>query len=141
MLRGSIAYTANSPIFRTISLNQIAIVVGWSRQLTIQLMVLLVGIFYTCAVLEVDLGETGDSFGDVFDSYVPSTPIQAPKTTAVVYRDKLPVAPITDLYKRPLLLGLSVDAVFLVALAPVAFFVYKPFKRRPLQVLHAIWQL
>jgi hypothetical protein len=139
MLRASIATTMNSPIFRYLSLKWRYVLVRWSRQLLIQLTVLFVGLLYSCAVLEVDLGEAGDSFGDVYDTYVTCKRVESPKPAEAVYREILPANLVIESYQRPL--ALSVDGLFLLALAPLALYAYRRPKRRRLQVLHAIWRL
>ncbi|GAB4053037.1 hypothetical protein [Spirosoma litoris] len=138
MLSLSITST-NSPIFRDASLQMRGGLFSWSRQVMVQFTVLLVGLFYMCAVLEVDLGNTEDSFGDVYDTYVFSTPVQAPKLSSGVYRKILPAQAVGTPDKRPIVF--SVDWSFVFALVPLAFYVDKPIKRRCLQVVHAIWRL
>lgn len=139
MLSIAIDPVKTSPIFCATSLKRRAVLVGWSRQVAIQLTVFLVSLFYGCAVLEIDLGETGDSFGDAYDTYVLGTSVRSPQSTAGVKRKILPAQAVIAPINRPV--ALSVDWSFVFALAPLAFFIDKPPKRRRLQVMHAIWRL
>ncbi|MBD2702299.1 hypothetical protein IC229_16725 [Spirosoma sp. BT702] len=139
MLSVWIASQKNNLSFRYSLLKRRASRFDWSRQLAIQLTVILVGLFYTCSALELDLGETGDGFGDVYDTYVPSTPVQTPKPTESVYRKIKPAQAVIVSDKHPLVC--SVEWSFALVLVPLALYIYKPPKRRRLQVLHAIWRL
>ncbi|GAB3939767.1 hypothetical protein GCM10028805_00670 [Spirosoma harenae] len=112
---------------------------GSIRQVMIQFTALIVAIFYTCAALEIDLGETGDTFGDVYDTYVLSTSLQSPKPAVVDYRKIQAVAPPIALPKTPL--ALPAAGLLALVLAPLPFYTYKCLKRRRLQVLHDIWRL
>ncbi|GAB3997072.1 hypothetical protein GCM10028807_41270 [Spirosoma daeguense] len=142
MLSTTKAYATNNPIIQYNSLERIAILVGWIRQITIQLTAVLVGMFFMSAVLEVDLGETGDSFGDVYDTYMHSAPVQTPKPTMGACGKFLPAQPIITPYKRPL--SLSVNWAFVLALAPLAMYVcreHRPPKGKRPQVMLAVWRL
>ncbi|WP_461084785.1 hypothetical protein [Spirosoma flavus] len=138
MLSISIA-SANSLIFRFVAQIRRAVLIGSSRQVRIQLTVLLVSLLYTCAVLEFDMGDTGDRFGDVYDTYVHSVPVQSPKPTESVYRKIRSAQQAIVPYKRPI--ALSVGMSFVLTLPSVALFSYNLSKRRRLQVMLAVWRL
>lgn len=111
-----------------------------ARQLIIQLTTVLVSLFYTCAVLELDLGETGDSFGDVFDTYVLSKTVQSPKPTENLSRTILPGLAVIAPNYRPICL--SLDWSIVLALPVLAFHVNKKLlTHRRLQAMYAIWRL
>lgn len=55
---------------------------------------LVVAIFYLMAAFEVDPGDLGDSFGDVYDTYVTAQSVDAPSHQLVVGTPILPVPPL-----------------------------------------------
>ncbi|WP_460973022.1 hypothetical protein [Spirosoma migulaei] len=109
--------------------------VSWIRLVT----VFWIGLFFSCAVLEIDLGDMGDEFGDVYDTYVHTTPVQSPTPTVIDYRLILPAALASTPYKHPLVW--AVDPLLVLTLPIFAFFLHRRLKRRRRQVLHAVWQL
>ncbi|WP_420148114.1 hypothetical protein [Spirosoma sp.] len=139
MLRATTAYTKDRSHLLSILISRSSAFVHWFGRLTIQLTALLVSLFYLFAVLEVDLGETGDSFGDVYDTYILSEPTQSPKSTVVIYRDILPASPVISFNQQ--LPSLPVNWSFVLALFPLFFYGYRPPKYRHLHLLHAIWRL
>lgn len=138
MLSVWIASTTNSPSLQFSSSERRVVLSGWSRQVAVQLTILLVGILYSCAALEIDLGETGDNFGDIYDTYVPSATVQLPIAREGIYRKILPAQVVIAPSKPPRIL--SIDWPFVLILTPLALYGHS-LKRRRLHVLHAIWQL
>lgn len=106
----------------------------------IQLTTVLVSLFYTCAVLELDLGEIGDSFGDVFDTYVLSKPVQSPKPIENVSRIILPGLAVFDPNNRPI--SFSLEWSIVLVLPVLTFYTNKnPLNHRCLQAMYAIWRI
>ncbi|QIP16840.1 hypothetical protein G8759_31465 [Spirosoma aureum] len=127
---------------RRISLIQESGVVQYSRlrQLGLQLLVMFIGVFYSLAVLEVDPGETGDGFGDVFDTYVHSKPLGNPNPVTVIHdRDGEQLAIVVQPVKP--LITFSASWSIIPSLPLLAFYIHRRHKRRPLHVLNAVWRL
>lgn len=132
MLRAVIANFRNRSNFSSRKL----VFVHWFRPFTI----FLVGLFYTCAVVEVDLGEIGDCFGDVYDTYVLATPTQSPKPALVVCREIFPAPLVLTSQERSL--ALSANWSIVLALCPLMIYGgYRPPRYKPLYLLNAIWRL
>jgi hypothetical protein len=110
------------------------------RQPGLQLLVMIIGVFYTLAVLEVDPGETGDRFGDVFDTYVHSKPLGTPKPVTVIQERKgesiaAVVRPVKPLIASPACWSI------IPSLPLLALYIYRRHKHRPLHMLNAVWRL
>ncbi len=131
----SVAKSLNSLIILHNSIKCMLVSVSWTRLLT----VFWIGLFFSCAVLEADLGDRGDDFGDVYDTYVHSQPIQSPSPTAIDYRQILPVYPAST--SSQLKIVWLIDGLLVRSLPFLAFFIHRHLKRRQFQVLHAVWRL
>ncbi|GAB4034574.1 hypothetical protein [Spirosoma gilvum] len=109
--------------------------VSWIRLLTVAL----VGLFFSCAVLEVDLGDIGDDFGDEYDTYVHTTPIQSPNPTAVDSQETLLENQAIAPHQHPLIWPTNWFIVLFLQF--FASLIHRRLKRRRPQVLHAVWRL
>ncbi|QHV96595.1 hypothetical protein [Spirosoma endbachense] len=110
------------------------------RQFGLRLLVVTIGIFYTLAVLEVDPGETGDSFGDVFDTYVHSKPLGTSNTVTVIQERKGESVATAVRPVKPLIASPAGWLIF-PSLPLLAFYRHRRHKHRPLHVLNAVWRL
>lgn len=59
---------------------------GLIRQLGLRLFVLGICFVYALAVLETDPADVGDTFGDVYDTYVASPPLHIPEPVTFSYQ-------------------------------------------------------
>lgn len=140
MLRANKRDYPENSVYQYAQLWQDTISVDWIRRWSSQLTVFLIGLLYTCAVLEVDLGNIKDTFGDVYDSYVLGSTVKSPKPTVAVDQHNIllespSVEPNNNL---PLT---RINWFALLVLSSVAFYLHGPSKRRRLQSLHAIWRI
>jgi hypothetical protein len=110
------------------------------RQPGLQLLVMIIGVFFMVAVLEVDPGETGDSFGDVFDTYVHSKSLGTPNPVTVIQARKgKPMAAVA----KPVKPWIASPACWSIipSLPLLAFDQHRRHLGRPLHVLNAVWRL
>ncbi|WP_298607812.1 hypothetical protein [uncultured Spirosoma sp.] len=125
----------NSLIVLHSSIERVLVTVSWTRLLT----VFWISLLFSCAALEVDLGDRGDDFGDEYDTYVHSQPVQSPSPTAIDYRQVLPAYPASTYYQLKIVC--LVDGFLVLSLPFLAFLIHRHLKRRQFQVLHAVWRL
>lgn len=131
-------YQENS-VYQFAQLRQDMIFIGRIRRWGSQLAILLIGILYACAVLEVDLGDINDTFGDVYDTYVPGSAVKSPKVTVAIDQQislaSPPIGPSNNL------LLARINWLVILVLPRLAFYLHGPSKYRRLQALHAVWRI
>jgi hypothetical protein len=139
MLRANKRVYHKNSVYQYAQLWQDTIPFDCIRQWGIRLTVLLIGLFYTCAVLEVDLSDINDTFGDVYDTYVPGSAVKSPKPIVAVDQHILLGLPPLDRSNNLLLV--RIDWLVILVLPRLAFYLHGPPKHRRFQVLHAIWRI